>query len=94
MTDESETGRVPHVRASVRGPKTMGEAQQSLLLYPPLISPLSSRELVIFFDLWSESFEQHLPASIAEVLRLRAVNPSLRDRSARRFAQDDGFVAG
>jgi hypothetical protein len=27
-------GRVPHVRRSVRGPKTMGEAQQSLLLMP------------------------------------------------------------
>jgi hypothetical protein len=26
-------GRVPHVRQGVRGPKTMGEAQQSLLLH-------------------------------------------------------------
>jgi hypothetical protein len=29
-----------------------------------------------------------------QALRLRAVNPSLYDGSARRFAQDDGFVAG
>src|ERR1700730_14648271 len=28
------------------------------------------------------------------VLRLRAVNPSLCDRSATRFAQDDGFARG
>jgi hypothetical protein len=42
--------------------------------------------------LWPESSEQHLPKNIAEVLRLRAVEPSLCDRSARRFAQDDGLV--
>ena len=30
--------------------------------------------------------------SIVEVLRLRAISRSLCDRSARRFAQDDGFV--
>src|SRR5216683_6142194 len=30
--------------------------------------------------------------SILGVLRLRAVNPLLGDRSARRFAQDDGLV--
>src|SRR5271156_6708192 len=29
------TGRVPYVRQGVRGPKTMGEALQSLLLKPP-----------------------------------------------------------
>jgi hypothetical protein len=29
-------GRVPHVRLSVRGPKTMGVAQQSLLLSEPI----------------------------------------------------------
>jgi hypothetical protein len=30
--------------------------------------------------------------STAEVLRLRARNPLLRDKSARRFAQDDDSV--
>jgi hypothetical protein len=49
-----------------------------------------------FFDLtcslWLESSEEHLPTSIAGVLRLRAISRPLRDRSARRFAQDDGFV--
>jgi hypothetical protein len=35
-----------------------------------------------------------LPTSIAGVLRLRALKPSVRDRSAKRFAQDDGFVGG
>jgi hypothetical protein len=44
--------------------------------------------------LWPESLEEHLPASIAGVLRLRAVNPSLCDESARRFAQDGDFVEG
>src|ERR1700744_6027493 len=48
-----------------------------------------------FFNfLWPESCEEHLPISIAGVLRLRAVSPVLRDRSARRFAQDDGSVVG
>ena len=51
-----------------------------------------------FFDLacslWLESSEEHLPTSIAGVLRLRAISRPLCDRSARRFAQDDGFVGG
>jgi hypothetical protein len=41
-----------------------------------------------------ENSEQHLPASIAEVLRLRAISRPLCDRSAWRFAQDDPFVGG
>jgi hypothetical protein len=41
-----------------------------------------------------ESSEEHLPTSIAEVLRLRAMSRPLCDRAARRFAQDDGFVGG
>jgi hypothetical protein len=38
-----------------------------------------------------ESSQEHLPTNIAGVLRLRALNPSVWDRSAKRFAQDDGF---
>jgi hypothetical protein len=45
-------------------------------------------------SLWPESCEEHLPTSIAGVLRLRAITLPLCDRSARRFAQDDGFVEG
>ena len=52
-------------------------------------------------SLWPESSEEHLPTSIAGVLRLRAINPLLCDRSARRFAptarrgrQDDAFLEG
>ena len=49
-----------------------------------------------FFDffqvLWPESCEEHRPTTILGVLRLRARNPLLSDRSARRFAQDDGPV--
>jgi hypothetical protein len=41
-----------------------------------------------------ESSQEHLPTSIAGVLRLRAIKPSVCDRSAKRFAQDDGFVEG
>ena len=44
--------------------------------------------------MWPENSEEHLPVSIAGVLRLRAINPLLCDRSARRFAQDDGFAEG
>ena len=47
-----------------------------------------------FLCLWPESSEQHLPMVVAGVLRLRAIKPSLDDRSAGRFAQDDGFVEG
>jgi hypothetical protein len=51
-----------------------------------------------FFDcassLWLESSEEHLPTSIAGVLRLRAMSRPLHDRSARRFAQDDDFAWG
>jgi hypothetical protein len=36
--------------------------------------------------------EKARTASIDEVLRLRAIKPSVCDRSAKRFAQDDGFV--
>jgi hypothetical protein len=39
-----------------------------------------------------ESSQEHLPTSIAGVLRLRAIKPAVCDRSAKRFAQDDGFV--
>jgi hypothetical protein len=39
-----------------------------------------------------ESSQEHLPTSIAGVLRLRAIKPSVCDRTAKRFAQDDGFV--
>jgi hypothetical protein len=38
--------------------------------------------------------QEHLPTIIAGVLRLRAIKPSVCDRSAKRFAQDDGFVGG
>jgi hypothetical protein len=46
------------------------------------------------WSLWLESFEEHLPTIIAGVLRLGAIRRPLCDRSARRFAQDDGFVGG
>jgi hypothetical protein len=41
-----------------------------------------------------ESSQEHLPTSIAEVLRLRAIKLSVCDKYAKRFAQDDGFVGG
>jgi hypothetical protein len=44
--------------------------------------------------LWLESPEEHLPTSIAGVLRLRATGRPLSDGSARRFAQDDAFSGG
>jgi hypothetical protein len=49
-----------------------------------------------FFDFFQvlgpESSGEHRPTTILGVLRLRARNPLLSDRSARRFAQDDGPV--
>jgi hypothetical protein len=46
------------------------------------------------YSLWLKSSEEHLTKVIAGVLRLRATSRPLCDRSARRFAQDDGFVGG
>jgi hypothetical protein len=52
-------------------------------------------DFIIFrCSLRPESSQEHLPTSIAGVLRLRAIKPSVSDRSAKRFAQDDGFVRG
>jgi hypothetical protein len=49
-----------------------------------------------FFDFFQvlrpESSEEHRPTTILGVLRLRARNPLLSGRSARRFAQDDGLA--
>jgi hypothetical protein len=58
----------------------------------PLRREVLHSELVTFLISWPESLEEHPPTSIAGVLRLRAINPSLCDGSARRFAQDDDFV--
>jgi hypothetical protein len=46
------------------------------------------------YRLRPESSQEHLPTIIAGVLRLRAIKPSACDISAKRFAQDDGFVGG
>ncbi len=48
--------------------------------------------LISFRFWWPESSEERRPTNILGVLRLRAQKPLLSDRSARRFAQDDGFV--
>ena len=56
-----------------------------------------ARGLWLFYlpcSLRPESSQEHLPTSIAGVLRLRAIKPSVCDRSAKRFAQDDDFVWG
>src|ERR1700742_1438467 len=37
--------RVPHVRTSVRGPKTTGEAQPQLLSSDPLLCPTQAKRL-------------------------------------------------
>jgi hypothetical protein len=55
---------------------------------------LSCPPFFLFFPLSSrpESSQEHLRTSVAGVLRLRAIKPSVCDRSAKRFAQDDEFV--
>jgi hypothetical protein len=45
-------------------------------------------------ELRPESSQEHLSTSIAGVLRLRAIKLCVYDRSAKGFAQDDGFVGG
>jgi hypothetical protein len=62
--------------------------------------PLRFSATVTFCSLRPESSQEHLPASIAGVLRLRAIKLSVYERSAKRFPptarrgrQDDGFVA-
>ena len=75
-------------------------ATSSLRSYPTQIPLLRSASLGVcdFFifrcSLRPESSQEHLPTSIAGVLRLRAIRPAVCDRSAKRFAQDDGFVGG
>jgi hypothetical protein len=65
---------------------------------PPNKSVTRSAQNFDFFifhcSLRPESSQELLPTSIAGVLRLRAIKPSVCDSSAKRFAQDDGFVAG
>jgi hypothetical protein len=55
---------------------------------------LRSEAVTFLISSWPESCEEHVPISIAGVLRLRAVSPVLSDPSARRFAQDDDSVVG
>jgi hypothetical protein len=50
--------------------------------------------IICRFSTRPESSQEHLPTSIAGVLRLRAIKPSVCDRSAKRFAQDDDVVRG
>jgi hypothetical protein len=62
----------------------------------PILFVIRSKVVTLYLPLRSrpESSQEHLPGSIAGVLRLRAIRPLLCDRSAKRFAQDDGFVRG
>jgi hypothetical protein len=59
----------------------------------PSVSPFDIAQGTSFvnFSLRPESSGEHLPTSIAGVLRLRAIRPSVGERSAERFAQDDGL---
>jgi hypothetical protein len=56
-----------------------------------LSTALPGRDDNCFFRCSSRpgSSQEHLPTSIAGVLRLRALKPSVSDRFAKRFAQDD-----
>jgi hypothetical protein len=73
-------------------------AGKSIPMNPGVVgaAPYISSEFVTFLSsgcsLRPESSQEHLPTSIAGVLRLRAMKHLLGDRSARRFAQDDGLV--
>jgi hypothetical protein len=49
---------------------------------------------ILYSGIVVKSLEPHGKISITGVLRLRAISAVSRDRSAKRFAQDDGFVAG
>jgi hypothetical protein len=55
---------------------------------------LSSKLSIVLCNSRPESSRDHLPTTIAGVLRLRAIEPSACDGSAKRFAQDDGMVWG
>jgi hypothetical protein len=60
----------------------------------PQLQAMLNENIPSFLVVLLESLEEHLPAIIAGVLRLRATSHPLCDRSSRRFAQDDGFVWG
>ena len=52
---------MPHVRTSVHGPKTMGEAQQSLLKSAPTTNPRVSnipdflKRSIVFREMWDST---------------------------------------
>ena len=83
-----------------RGRARVHKARKTMFLMisppPASINVLLRSELVTFLISfrfwWPESSKEHRRTSILGVLRLRAKNPLLSDRSARRFAQDDGVV--
>jgi hypothetical protein len=55
--------------------------------------------LVFWHKIWAGFGRRKAPSGIFKVstlgvLQLRAIKPAVYDRSAKRFAQDDGFVRG
>jgi hypothetical protein len=77
-------------------PTVTSSNKQTPLKAPPspFVIPRACHVFNCACRLWPESLEEHLPIGIAGVLRLRAISGLWRDRFARRFAQDDGFVGG
>jgi hypothetical protein len=91
------TARTTHSWVSLgRARGRLFDSAPSALSHAIKLCALRSRFVTFFFRCSSrpESPEEHLPRSIAGVLRLRAIEPSVWDGSAKLFAQDDGFVAG
>jgi hypothetical protein len=76
----------------VRNISRTGPLNCRSLHYAP---PVGARDFFnLAYSLWLKNLEEHLITVIAGVLRLRATSRPLYDKSARRFAQDDGFVGG
>jgi hypothetical protein len=60
---------------------------------PGQATPVGVYEFFVFpGSLRPESSQEHLQGSVAGVLRLRTIKPFVRNRSAKRFAQDDESV--
>jgi hypothetical protein len=100
VVNASKLNRKSGVRWGERGapvlfPVDLLRPNGKLQIPPRRFAPVGVCDFFIFrYSLRPESSQEHLPTSIAGVLRLRAIKPFVCDRSAKRFAQDDGFVGG
>ena len=89
--------RIPGLKSETWGTHRFVTGRVVGLEKEPQVPPLRSEALTFLISLvvrGRKAPKSICPRSIAGVLRLRAINTLICDRSARRFAQDDAFLEG